>query len=444
MNSFIQKLSSLWSTTESQRGKTYYFAHIPKTAGTSFIVLLDRFFPQDVIFPQQLWRDVGDINVKKNERYQLIRGHFGGGGGGELTNQSLAYLTLLRDPFAMSVSTYQFVKREQNTLVHDLVNQSEFDLDAFLTHPKTSQLVNNRMVRNLSFDFVEDPSAQEVFLSSQTIEYLKPKIAKAKRPLTPEQRYYRAKQFIDRCFWFGLVESFDRSMDLLCHALKKPALGISQKLNVRKDPVELSEKARRRIEILNAWDIKLYRYATRVFESRYEAMLNDLDSYKSHNSQDLNELLDKQYQQNQRQLVHQPEVRLTFDQAIIGQQWHRRELMYPEHEYFRWTGPQEDAWLDMWIKPVDGQLSLRIINAISEQILDDLQLSINGQRVQWQSDDTGVVRVIKVEIAATLIRPNGLMRVGIHLSNTQSHQTAFGSDDERLVGVAVHWLKFST
>ncbi len=442
MKNFIQKVSSLWTHSSPQsEKKAYCFTHIPKTAGTSFIVLLDRFFKQADIFPKQLWREIGHIEKEDNENFELFRGHFGGGGVSSLTDRSLSHLTLLRDPFALSLSTFQFVQREKNTLVHALVSQEGFGLEDFLTNSKTYPLVNNRMVRNLSFDFKEDPSAQEVFLSAETIECLKPLLADAAQALTPEQRFERAKTYIDGSIWFGLVEQFDKSMELLCHHFKRPSLGRSQRLNTKPQTLEVSDKAQRRIEILNAWDIKLYKYATQVFEKRYQNMLHDLESFRIHSSQNTHDLLDKQYQKNQ----PYPEIchgQLTFDQKLTGSQWHRRELLEEDGSFFRWTGPEPNSSIDLWVKPSDCQLQMRVINATSPEDLDEMKLSVNGHAVDWYSDDEGVVRILAANVPKTHIKPNGLARVELKMPRVESHKAAFGSDDERLVGVAVHWLKF--
>ncbi|WP_246172731.1 hypothetical protein [Marinicella rhabdoformis] len=404
---------------------------------------MDRFFKQSDIFPSQLWREVGSINKESNQVFELFRGHFGGGGVSSLTERPLNYFTLLRDPYALSVSTFQFIKREKNTLAHDVVSQDDFDLEAFVTDSKTCHLINNRMVRNLSFDFIEDPSAQEVFLSEETITSLKPLLAESQKALSPEQRYQRAISFIDNCVWFGLVEHFDRSMDMLCHYFKTPSLGKSQKLNTKPIALDISEKAHRRIEILNAWDIKLYRYATAVFEKRYQDMLHDLESFRSHPSQHIDDLLDKQYQQHQK-YPKRTAYELTFDKKMVGSQWHRRELLAEDGSYFRWTGPEAVSTVDLWVKPSDCRLQMRVINALSPEDLDMMELSINGKQVEWSSDAEGVVRLVTANVPKSHIKPNGLARVKISLPKTQSHQEAFQSDDERLVGVAVHWLKFMT
>ena len=61
----------------SHTDNTVYFSHIPKTGGSSFTAILDRFFDVNEIFQPQLWWEVGDLKAVRNKAYQCIRGHFG-------------------------------------------------------------------------------------------------------------------------------------------------------------------------------------------------------------------------------------------------------------------------------------------------------------------------------------------------------------------------------
>ena len=133
---------------------------------------------------------------------------------------------------------------------------------------------------------------------------------------------------------------------------------------------------------------------------------------------------------------------MTFDQKMTGAQWHRRELLEEDGSFFRWTGPEPVSTIDLWVKPSDCQLQFRVINALSSEDLDQLKINVNGKPIEWYSDDEGVVRVIAANVPKSHIKPNGLARGELTLPRTQSHKEAFGSDDERLVGLAVHWLKF--
>ncbi len=433
----------LWRFKQRTRKPVTYFAHIPKTAGTSFIVLLDRFFEAESIYPHQLWRETKAIDANENRKYDLYRGHFGGGGVHVLTDRPIQYLTILRDPGSLALSTYQFVQRESNTKVHDLVKGGKMSFADFLAHPTTSVLVQNRMIRNISFDFESDPAAQEVFLSAETIEFLHEIIGKKKVVLTDEHRLDRAKNFIRGCQWFGLLERFDESMQLLCYVNHWPPIGASQKLNTRKDKASLTAEESRLLTDVNQQDQVLYEFASGVFEEQIRKMQTKIAKYRTDDNQSTDDLLDLSYQHHHTLTAGLSKGgRYGFDQILLGSQWHRRELMQPENEYFRWTGPSRHSTIDFWLEPLNYQLSLRIINATSVELLDDLQLKINCHELTWESTDEGLVRVLRVSFPANVIQANGVARLCFTCSEMQSHQKAFNSDDERLVGVAVHWIQF--
>ncbi len=434
----------LFRTKQNQAEPAVYFAHIPKTAGTSFIVLLDRFFNAEHIFPHQLWRENKEIDPSANQSYKLYRGHFGGGGVQVLTARPIENLTILRHPASLAHSTYQFVKREQNTKVHQLVQDADMSFADFLTHPSTAPLVQNRMIRNISFDFKEDPSAQEVFLSAETIEYLQSIINQQGPSIGDDERLERAKYFINKCRWFGLLERFDESLQLLCFVMNWPPVGSTQKLNTFKKNYQLTELEKASLEQVNQQDLALYEYACVQFDEKINAMKIKLEAFRSDSQQSLDDLLDFNYQSYQARHGQKTtgDFHYGFSQPLFGSQWHRREIMQPENEFFRWTGPGHQAFLDFWVTPEDYQLSIRIINTTDETVLDNIKITINDKTVPWQTQDQGVVRVLELVCPKELIQDNGLLRLGIECEQMISHSEAFDSDDERLVGIAVHWIKF--
>ena len=135
-------------------------------------------------------------------------------------------------------------------------------------------------------------------------------------------------------------------------------------------------------------------------------------------------------------------IKYDFGDVLLGSQWHRRELKQPEDEYFRWTGPETQSCIDFWLIPQDYQISMRIINAISTAILDDLTIELNGHELSWTTVDQGVVRVLNLSCQKNMIAENGLARLTLNNKQVMSHREAFESDDERLVGIAVHWIQF--
>ncbi len=418
-----------------------YFVHVPKTAGTSFIVILDRFFAAKEIYPHQLWREIKEINKQKNNSYLLFRGHLGGGGLDVLTERPIDFLTILRNPVDLAHSTYEYVLREKNTKVHGLVKKQNMSFDEFLSHTTTQPLIKNRMVRNISFDFKKDPAAQEVFLSAETIEYLQEIMQATQTHISDEKRLQRAIRFIQKSRWFGLLERFDESMQLLCFEMGWPPIGPTQKLNTFTQKQVLSESLQKKLQSINQQDIKLYGEAEFLFETRFKAMKSSLEQIRRHEDDSIDDLLDLRYQYlNQNTLLNF--VKYDFSQVLLGNQWHRRELMQPEEEYFRWTGPHAKASIDFWLNSQNYSITVRIINAISKEVLDGLRIKVNDHELEWKTVDTGVVRIIEMNCTKAMIADNGLVRLSFDTGKVKSHQDAFNSDDQRLVGIAVHWIQF--
>lgn len=54
-----------------------YFLHIPKTAGTTFISILDNFFDFNSICKKQSWDNLLPDMPSNLSKYNLFRGHFG-------------------------------------------------------------------------------------------------------------------------------------------------------------------------------------------------------------------------------------------------------------------------------------------------------------------------------------------------------------------------------
>lgn len=416
----------------------YYFIHIPKTAGTSFINILDAQTSVGEIFPCQLWREVSQEIVDKKQKYKLLRGHFGGGSYNILGHKNAHLLTILRHPQSLSISTYHFIKRETNTAVHDLVAGKNLSLEEFLEDPRTSQKINNRMVRHLSFDLQEDPEAQELFLSEQSIKVVNQWMKPGKK-LSNHERYLRAQKRLEDCSWIGIQENFQKSMQLFAYTFNLPPVLEVPYLNAFKPDQNISQKSLDLIAEQNKFDLKLYEFALNEFDKKFQLMCKDLESLRSSESQSLNELINLNYL-SKAQVPIKGSIDYSFSQELLGSGWHRRELAMPDETYFRWSSHPE-AYMDFWLQPKDYKLSIRFINAISENCLNQLELWLNDQKINHQYDtNTGVVRVLKAEIPAHLIKQN-VLRIVFKINQLKKHSEAFGSDDHRNLGIAVNWVK---
>ncbi len=445
---------SLLAGREAKPAETaapYYFIHIPKTAGTSLIAVLDRSFHQERIFPAQLWRELTPELVAQAHQYDFFRGHFGGGGLKVFPNTTPRTLTLLRDPVSLSVSTYHFVRREKETRLHRLLTDEQMTLRQFVTDARSRHLIANRQVRYLSFDIHEDPEGQDIFLSEQSQAVVRQWLPANPPRLTDAQRHERARQRLQDCVWFGLQDRFDDSLRLLAWQLGLPPIGASERLNVNPGQTRLDEATREAIVAQNQWDEKLYAWAVAEFERRMARMRQALASERHSPHDTLDDLLLRNYRRRAEARVRKAknnrwpgQWRGDFAEPLAGSHWHRRELALPQQQWFRWTGPGRVA--DRWflLQPGNYTLTLEILNGLSCHDLDQLRLRVNGQSLAYRltRGAGSVVRQLQAFVPADTFNGSPLLRLECELPRTATHAEAFGSDDQRRVGMAVQSINW--
>ncbi len=418
----------------------YFFTHVPKTGGTSFIVFLDRFFPAKVIFPHQLWMEIGDFSQIDKNAYHLIRGHFGGCAVDVISDKNIQYLTILRDPVKLAYSTYEYVRREKNTALHKLVMSEKMSFETFMTHPKTKHLITNRMVHNLTFGLDYDPSVKQMNLNDQPFAEFRKKMNHGQKDLTNDKRLSLSQSFLAKCLWFGVLENFDDSVRLLCYKMAWPPLRKSQKLNINKIKPVISDEARAVALSQNKLDTALYDSAVDLFNQEYQDMLRDLGAAAGTTPEQLDDLIDLHYQKNHTEkygLQLTSGVAYDFSEILLGGQWHRREWNALNKTYFRWNGPGETSFIDFWVKPEDYLIKISVVDAINTQVVDQVKIKINDTAVPVTHVGSGKARQLQVKCHAGDIGENGLLRLTFISQNLATHTTHFSSDDNRVVGFAL-------
>ncbi len=133
-----------------------YFLHIPKTAGTSIIDVLDQRYAPEAICPAQLIDPLLACPAEILRRAHLFRGHLGAGLD-QVAGRPLVTFTMLRDPVARTCSHFRHVRREPGHPLHQHVNAPGFDLLAFAQDPATQPLVRNYQARHLTRSIAHAP-----------------------------------------------------------------------------------------------------------------------------------------------------------------------------------------------------------------------------------------------------------------------------------------------
>lgn len=245
-----------------------YFLHIPKTAGTTFISVLESQFEADQICPAYLWHDLINIPASQLSRYRLFRGHFYYYLYRILPRFPI-YITMLRDPLERTISHYEHIYRDPNHYWHQRVkNQSLLN---FIRDPQVNPMVSNFQTRSIALDL--DPRMIAASLNGAALQaLLLEKTLESSLPnnITDESLLRIAKSRLDQFAFVGITERFHESMLLLSNLFGWPPVSYIESRNrapTRLQVDELSAETRdAALEIL-ALDIELYRYAQRRFQS---------------------------------------------------------------------------------------------------------------------------------------------------------------------------------
>jgi hypothetical protein len=437
-----------------------YYIHIPKTAGTTLISLLDMHFGIDEICPAQLWRELAELPTESLSAYRLFRGHFGGNGLGHFLPNPPKCITMLRKSIPTALSRYEFILREPGIPVHKLVNSQQMSFSEFVKHPETRPQISNIMVRNLSFDLDTDPNDQAVFPAMESQRYVKKWIKNHQLQLKPEQKLERAKAKLKECVFFGLAERFDESMALMSHTFGWHPVEKIQRLRVsagRSQRDAIPTGIFREVEELNELDIELYYHAERLFEEKLTAMKSELFALTKaeegfqrrdmETPEQFNQLLDRHYIRcscdRYQDLLSS--IRYDFSGPLDGMGWHARETAPSDNSFFRWTGPGRRSTLDLELKRgTDLLLTFRIVNTVDLSLLETLCVKVNNHLLKLRTlNGTGTpVRVIQGKIPAFFLdvdRPFTKLvfevdHVGTLVSKNQLNP------DKRKVGIAVNWI----
>lgn len=392
----------------------YYFAHVPKTGGTSFIPLLDSGFHADDICPAQLWSQWPQVT---GQRFRLIRGHFGGrspAGEAEM-------LTMLRSPPTLMASTLAFIRREPGTRLHERARAAS-DVEFLCDHAADTGL-GNRQVGHLSFDGESGGLPVDSLYSEASAQVVRDRCAGEYRRLGDAEALERAWSRVESTVWFGLIERFQEALHLLAYRFGLPVPRETHRARQASRETETVLRSWRRhegrVEELSRLDRELYRRAQALFEKRLAAIdrVHVLMRYSR----------------------PAPPWRYEFAQPLLGSGWHRRERKTPEGDWFRWTGPGRSATLRLPAPVGCRAVRVRVVNAASAAHLAGLKLYAGRALLPIaQNPDDDLVTVLEASLAQCAFGDE----VELRLETPEPVANPYSDEDDRLIGVAVHWIEF--
>ncbi len=250
----IKKPNSIQTAGEQDNGNSpaVIFFHIPKTAGTTLLDILDRQYPPDVVHSfgpdaHESTAQFKSMDKESRNKIRLLRGHMAYGLH-EYLPTPVVYFTLFRDPAARVISYYNFILRTPDHYLYDAVMSKDMSLHDLL-ESGLPLMMNDGQVRLISGVW-GDPDFGEVSLAM--LETAK-------------------KNLVDSFIVVGITEQFDKTLCLLKEKLNWQQDITYQRLNVTSLGVSKNRLPRETVELIervNRQDIALYDYAQELFHKQ--------------------------------------------------------------------------------------------------------------------------------------------------------------------------------
>ena len=240
----------------SSTSQTLAFLHIPKTAGTTLHLIIERqYHPQQVVSihtakdnAEQISR-IANLSTELKQDIKVIKGHTFLGWH-QILPQPCVYFTLLRDPVERFISNYFFMLKKEGHLLGQKLIEQGVSLEDFVNWPGE----DNYQTRFLAKDINES----NLDLKENECTY---------------QTFERAKSNLSKNFAVvGTLEEFDRTLMLL-----KKTFGwnnifykVKNQNKQRLPKSSIPQETLAAIKEKNKFDLELYQYATEKLHSLIE------------------------------------------------------------------------------------------------------------------------------------------------------------------------------
>lgn len=397
-----------------------FLLHIRKTAGVSLRNLIENRFPDGACLFQAHAKTNAAVDPNF---YSFVTGHVNFGYLGRIKKRPVT-MTVLREPIDRAVSAFYFFRGnspEQLATLREELSAEEFAQRAWLT----------QMAGRLSFrELIErEPELAKAHLGNHMTRML---LTTTPEGELNENHLAEARRNLASFDVIGLTERLGDTLLLLKHAMGWSDLGPIAHENRTQNRRAVSDEDPAVLELLKEWnrlDSELYAFACQLFEERF-AKLNG-DQVPGNDS-----------------ILPEPSksplpdaVQFTFDQAIHGYGWHLRERT--GDGCICWMGAEMSAWVDLQLsKPVQSTLSCHIAYVLSPQILESVQVCVNGHTVSMQLTSEGQEHVLRGDVPAEWLCPNnGRVRVMFTVGHTiRPCDVNPNHPDRRPLGIALSRL----
>jgi len=400
-----------------------YFAHIPKTGGTTLQYILAQHLGYDEVCPTRFQR----IPPDKLKTYRMFSGHLLYLNRKRIPEPTIR-LTILRDPISRTISFFEHLRRVPSAITDGTFLRDPGKV-GYLKFPYDPGVFHSELLEQGIDRLLDDPVFGAVLTNYQT-RYL---VADAKQGLVgnvkEENLLAIAKAYLGGLTYFGLLEHYQESIDLLCFLFKWPPPHHQPRLNAGGGDKKyvLPVESRKKLEAMLDLDLELYRFAEDLFFRRHAAMIRTL--------------LLRPYQATLRRRPASECIDLDFRNAIDGSGWHEAEVDRNGNGY-RWSGPEPHSTVDLRLQGGQSyKLRIEICDFVARRILQSLQVSVNGANLPLTQIEGRTI--YEALLPKHLINGERISQVVFSMADTLYPNSLGRGGDRRKIGIAVHRLQLS-
>ncbi|WP_456417347.1 hypothetical protein [Thiolapillus sp.] len=422
---------------EGHEPRPWYFLHIPKTAGTTFRVLLENSFHLQDICPAYEFFQVKQYSNEQLMRFRLFRGHMGY----NLVNylpQAPRTLVMLRDPMERAVSHFEYICRDPAHPKHRIIRERNLGLKEYLLDPVLSVEVTNAQVRPLAHladrtvlrKLLENAGSQQDFACAWPHQ---------EGVLPPDDELLDvALQRLEKMDFVGVAEKLDKAMELAAWLLGASAPRRLQSLNINPGRTRLEALSDDVLELLKQatlLDRQLYARGSDLFEKQYRQM------------QEQTGRREKTPPDAMTPVAQDGRLIVDFKQPLCGSGWHQRELV-PGRGVLRWSGPGCSSDVHVALPGGrDYRLQIVLADWLDDALLRALRITLNGVPVPAQVLQQGEEARLQANLEASLpALAEGRLRIGLELPYTGvrggGEARVIDHSHARKLGVAVYRFEF--
>jgi hypothetical protein len=440
-----------------KNSKLFFFLHIPKTAGSFLTTILENNFAANSIYEKIFYYHIFEQEVDFS-KFRLIHGHFGYWLL-KILPKNPAVITILREPHELFLSHYDVQLRGfEEGLFSRFI--SAVSIDEVFDNPELLESFSNNQTRYMVADLDVDTLRKYFRTNILTVDMFEKDVDwyKNRRKYAPkilikndDEVITIAKKRLEKFAFVGIFEKLEDTLLLLYYTFGWFPLKSMSKINIlpRKTHLEnLSQDTRQKISQAMEMDVELYEYGVKLFNERFSEMITSLkEKYYEERYQNLPfkemiyDMLEKHYFfiNYGKEIPFHSEINFSFDQAMIGIGWHKREVI-GKNIFFRWTGPVNTSTIYFLLnKNDDLKIRITILFTITQDVLDSLVLEVNDAVLKLDSISNSDKIILEGIIPKSTLQKNekNMTKLAFKVNQTTSPATINPqSDDTRLLGIA--------